>query len=441
MKHTQIKNFESVLLAFNFFVVLLFSGFVYITTAKIYNNYEASDFLRAVNAIPDNPTVILYANFGLSLVLVLNYYLREQTFSQYLLFQYFSLGLDLAICLVITYSLGFNYNGILLWVFANVMYKVNNSKIRFVIIFIALASFIGTNHGFVSLSTRVYSLEDLISRYDITTQKYLLGIYTTVQSFNIILFFVYMVLTLFVERGTLDEVQILNLKLQEANVNLQQANTQLTKYAKIKEKMGETKERNRLAREIHDTLGHTLTGISAGLDASITMIDQNPALTKEQLKMLANVTREGISDVRRSVNELRPDALDRQSLSQGIEKMLDDVRGITDINIVFKNKATIFKFDDDEEIAIYRVIQESVTNAVRHSKAMNIFVTIEQKYSEIEITIKDDGIGAKGGFTPGFGTKHIMERIELLNGTVKFDGSNGFKTEVTIPIRWGEEHD
>lgn len=441
MKEKQIKYFEGMLLIFNLLVVVLFSTFIYITTIRICNTFKARDFIRLVDAIPKDPRIMLILNCLLLLSLIVSYYLRENVFRDNIGIQYGSLGFDLIVCLIIVYALGFNYNGILLWVFANVISKVNDSHLRFIILFIALASFIGTNHGLILLNSNVYSIENYISYYDIITQKYLLGSYTTIQSLNIILFIIYMVYTLLVQRGTLDEVQILNQKLKFTNEELQNANVKLTKYADIKEKMGETKERNRLAREIHDTLGHTLTGISAGLDACITTVEQNPKLTKEQLEMLSSITREGINDVRRSVNELRPDALERQSLSQGIEKMLEDVREVSGINIYFENKAKIFKFDDDEEVAIYRVIQESVTNSVRHGKAKKIYITIEQNYSEIKISIKDDGIGASKDFKQGFGTKHIIERIELLKGTVTFDGAEGFKTEVTIPIRWGEEYD
>lgn len=99
-----------------------------------------------------------------------------------------------------------------------------------------------------------------------------------------------------------------------------------------------------------------------------------------------------------------------------------------------------YQFDEDEENAIYRVVQESMTNSVRHSHAKNVYITIKKKYSDIYISIKDDGIGCTD-MKKGFGTRHIVERIKLLNGTVEFDGSDGFTTNVVIPIRWGEEYD
>ena len=206
------------------------------------------------------------------------------------------------------------------------------------------------------------------------------------------------------------------------------------------EKMTQTKERNRLAREIHDTLGHTLTGIATGLDACLALIDISPEQTKKQLQLLSEVSREGIRDVRRSVNELRPDALERLSLDAAIRKMITDMSQASDVKIYFSTEEKHLKFDEDEENAIYRVIQESITNAVRHGKAGKIWITLRRQYNEITLSIRDDGIGAKE-IKSGFGTKHIRERIEMLHGTVEFDGSDGFTVTAQIPIRWGENYD
>ena len=86
------------------------------------------------------------------------------------------------------------------------------------------------------------------------------------------------------------------------------------------EKIGESNERKRLAREIHDTLGHALTGIAAGIDACIAMIDIDPNVTKQQLLVVSKVVREGISDVRRSLNKLRPGAFRRAHIKRSNSK-------------------------------------------------------------------------------------------------------------------------
>jgi len=86
------------------------------------------------------------------------------------------------------------------------------------------------------------------------------------------------------------------------------------------------------------------------------------------------------------------------------------------------------------------VIQESLTNAMRHGRASRVWIVMDKKDGEIELSIKDDGIGCTK-LVNGFGTKHIMERIQMLNGSVEYKSDNGFMVIARIPVRWGKEYD
>ena len=166
----------------------------------------------------------------------------------------------------------------------------------------------------------------------------------------------------------------------------------------------------------------------------------SPEVTKKQLEVLSTVTRDGIREIRRSVNELRPDALERFSLDYAITKMVTDMNAMSGAKVYFNCQIKNLKFDEDEENVIYRVIQEGITNAIRHGNASRIWITMMKEEADILLTIKDDGIGSKE-IKSGFGTKHMKERIGMLGGTVSFDGSNGFTVSARIPIRWGETYD
>lgn len=305
---------------------------------------------------------------------------------------------------------------------------------------LSIAGILIADYELIAINYNLYSIEDYISFYNSTTQQYIIGFYNIIVSINIIVFIIYCIYVIQDQRGTINEVKTLYDKLSKANEDLQEANNQLKEYSKLMEKMGETKERNRLAREIHDTLGHTLTGISAGIDACIATVERSPAETKKQLEVIAKVTREGIKDIRRSVNRLRPDALERLNLETAIQKMIKEVESMANTNIFFESQVDHLKFDSDEEDTIYRVIQESLTNAIRHGKATQVWVQIRSEEGEIILTIKDNGIGCKV-MKKGFGTRHIVERIEMLNGKVEFEGTNGFTVTARIPIRWGEKYD
>ena len=289
------------------------------------------------------------------------------------------------------------------------------------------------DYDFLALRLNLYNVRDYIQYYSATQQQYFLSIYNIMISMNIIMFIIYCIYVINTQRNTIEEVNMLYHELQTANEQLQE-------YANMSERMAQTRERNRLAREIHDTLGHTLTGIAAGLDACMTMIDISPDQTRKQLELLSKVSREGLKDVRRSVNELSPDSLERLRLDVAIRKMITDMSQVSGAQIYFDTDGTKLRFDEDEENAIYRVIQESVTNAVRHGNATEIWITLKKVDGEIRLVIKDNGIGCKE-IKSGFGTKHIQERIEMLRGTVKFNGNNGFTVTAVIPIRWGEMYD
>lgn len=433
MKDKRIRVYRMGFLILNIISVLLISGFIYYTTEVIRRHYKAREFLDSVKAIPSDPKQNLMICILIMGVLCLNFFAREWRLNREDKRLIISLMLDFALSIIIVVILNFNYNGILIMVFANLIVYVKERRAQIALMAVAVAFFLLANYNLLSAEFNLYSIESYIHYYDAAHQQRYLSVYNIINSMNMVIFVMYCVEFIMVQKGTIDEVSTLNDKLEQANKQIQE-------YAKMSEKMAETRERNRLAREIHDTLGHTLTGIAAGIDACVATIDVAPDLTKKQLETISDVTREGIKEIRRSVNELRPDALERFSLEYAISKMVTDMNAMSDADIYFNSEVEKLKFDEDEENTIYRVIQEGITNAIRHGHAKKIWITMSRGDSEILLEIKDNGIGSKE-IKSGFGTKHIKERIGMLGGTVIFDGSKGFIIKATIPIRWGEEYD
>nr|MCR5626644.1 sensor histidine kinase [Lachnospiraceae bacterium] len=292
----------------------------------------------------------------------------------------------------------------------------------------------------LGVNIKLYSIKDFIDYYNTSIQNTLTFLYNSLRSLPIIFFIVYCIMLVQQQRGTIEEINTLNETIRRTNKDLQNANSQLEEYALMTENLGKTMERNRLAREIHDTLGHTLTGISVGIDACIATVEAAPKETKEHLQKISEVARNGLLDIRQSVSELKPDEADRASLNTLITKMITDMKSVADVQIYFDCSVDKLKFDEDEESAIYRVIQESTTNAVRHGHANEVRITIDRVDNDLILVIKDNGTGCNE-IKPGFGTVHIKERIGMLNGSVSFDGSDGFTVRAVIPIRWGEEYD
>lgn len=441
----MLSNIKSIhirclMLIMNIVAILFVTLLIYFTNKNICTYYIAREFLETVEAIPFYPSTLVWMSAVLLGLLVMTFIIRDIIYPNNNTVIFSTIIMDFVMSLLTVYVLNFNYNGILFWVFASCVSYTKGIRGRFVLMFLAIATFLIADYELLAINYQLFSIKDYIGYYDSNIQQSLMGLYNVLVSINIILFIVYCIYVIQEQRGTINEVKTLYKKLSLVNDELQNANIELQNYAIMKEKMGETKERNRLAREIHDTLGHTLTGISAGIDACMTTLVKSPETTKKQLEVISQVTRQGILDIRRSVNELRPDALSRLSLEYAVSKMIADMNAVTNTKVYFECHVSKLKFDEDEENAIYRVIQESLTNAIRHGKASEIEIEMKKEYNEILLTIKDNGVGCKN-IVHGFGTKHILERIHRLNGTVTFEGSNGFMVNARIPIRWGEEYD
>ena len=279
----------------------------------------------------------------------------------------------------------------------------------------------------VSLLFPMNSFETWVSFYDYNTGRFFLGMRTLCELGNTVLFLVYMILLLLADRQE-------NERITSLNEQLQRANEQLHAFAEEKEQMGETRERNRLAREIHDTLGHILTGISVGVDAVSVLMDVSPEAAKKQLATIGDMARTGLNDVRRSVRKLKPDALERMSLENAIFQMTEEMSKGTNTKIYFASYMDKLEFEPDIEETLYRIVQESTTNAIRHGKATEIWIRISEKNGEMILMVSDNGRGC-ADIEEGFGLKHMRERVELAGGSLFYEGVFGFTVIVKIPIR------
>ncbi len=302
-KEYYTDMFQWAMLAINGIAVAFLCTFIYVTTNRIRANYDARDFLGGVRTISGNPRTNLWLCLVLLGFLMVNFVFRHFLQMRNGRGGAVSLVAELLICVVIIYRLDFNYNGLLLLVFANVIAYVKDSKAKMAFLLLAIVGYLLADYELLSIYMPLFNMSDYVGYYTFTSQQWLFCIWNTMISLNIILFVGYCFSVINLQRGTIEEVNVLYHELQNAN-------EQLSEYADMAEKMAQTNERNRLAREIHDTLGHSLTGIIAGLDACLALVDVAPQEVKKQLKLLADVSRDGMKDVRRSVSELRPDEME-----------------------------------------------------------------------------------------------------------------------------------
>lgn len=409
------------------FIQLFFvTSVIYITTDLLIRSYNAYSYLSITSSIPVATIYrpLIVGSGCIALVIIMK--LRSKT-REHLMINIGLISLEIIICFLIMYATSYSTNAVILIVLANMFRMTEDRDNRIVALIIFIILFVLSNYNIMSYLIDINSLESYLSVYNHNARSLLNVINNLLYTLNIMAFIFYM---LFLIQNQFNESQ----KIKALNDELNDLNIQLKGYAEIKEKMGETRERNRIAREIHDTLGHTLTGLATGIDACKTIVgvDANTAL--KQLEILSDVAKEGLKDVRRSVSKLRIDALENHTLKYALEKMISEYEHTTGVTIHFMCHLSSLEFQSDEEEAIYRIVQESTTNAIRHGKASEIYISFGMDRDNLIIIIEDNGTGCQN-VKEGFGLHHMKERVKLLSGTVRYYSTAGFTVIVEVPVR------
>ena len=416
----------------NLAAVCLVAGSMAYSIQAVVDAMEAEAFLELVRVRPWKPQTMLATALICYLCLVFLSCLGQLWEHKRRALRNTVMVLEMLFCIGATVAMNMDYNGLVLLVVADMVRGQKGSKQKVVLGVAIVGLYTIVNHNLTGACLIYTSDAADDTAYGDLSGPRLLRTLSVFSSMNLVLFILYMTMLIQGEYRERERIQNLNDQLEEANQKLKE-------YAAEAEKNAEMRERNRLAREIHDTLGHALTGIVAGIDASLTMLDIAPEAAKQQLMKIGEVARQGITDVRRSVSKLRPDALEKFDLERAVTKLLEDTSAASGAEITFDHQVTPLKFHEDEEEAIYRVVQEATTNAIRHGHATKIHIAISKVGQWLTITVKDNGTGC-GAVEEGFGLKHMQERLELLNGSLSYDGRDGFWIEARIPIRWGEEY-
>jgi len=410
---------------YNGLVVLLMAGFMSLTQEKIVNSMTAHAFLTTLPIVPLPASKGFLLSVGAyALLILLGKLYRHGGMTSGQLHLIFAA--EIGICMMLMKSLNLAYDGIVLLAVADLMHRYHGENQSWLLLGAMLGIYFMANYNMAIFQRHVAPFDVYTAYYRPEVQSVLLAIKNGFQSFNIVLFVLYLVLLVQSKHHEKERIASLNKQLEEANVRLRA-------YALEAERTAETRERNRLAREIHDTLGHTLTGIVAGLDACIVLVDAVPAAAKKQLEKIRETARHGIVDVRRSVKKLRPDDLEKMPLQQAVKKVIAEFSASSGVEIHLVELGWPEKLREDEEEVIYRIVQEGITNARRHGKATKVTVTCGTEPGRFYIMIADNG---KGCDKPqqGFGLRHMEERLELLHGRLRYWSDKGFTLEATIPM-------
>lgn len=433
LKSISLKRIRIFMMSWNFFMITCYAMIFMFSTNYIIANNLSRDFLSSLNYIPENPGLIFFETLILfSCVIVLinffDYRVKEYPFEN-LLF----LSIETILGFFIMKSLYFSYNGIIYLIFCDALFRFKENKyVKWLTIPLSLLLII-SNYDFFNTLFPLVNADAYFEVYTSTTRGLLQVGINFLDIINLLFFILFLMIYI------ANEVQE-NERMTQELIMVHQVNHELENYAAVSEKIAEDKERKRLAREIHDTLGHALTGIAAGVDACIAMIDINPEATKKQLMVISKVVRQGIVDVRNSLNKLRPGALEQHGFKGAIENMIEEFTSVSDLTISLDYRLDKVDFENTKEDILFRVIQESVTNAVRHGDATHIDISLYIEDNSLYLKIQDNGQGCEE-IHYGFGLKQMKERLGMINGKVAYDGHHGFLTIVTIPLQEGELYD
>lgn len=233
--------------------------------------------------------------------------------------------------------------------------------------------------------------------------------------------------------------------LSEANSQLAAANEKLARQSLMMEELAVNRERNRLSREMHDTLSHSLSAASIQLQAIGTLFQVDPAAAENELQAAQQTIRRGLEESRRAIRALRSSPLDELGLTAAIQLCASRISNRSAIPITCQVSELLPTLPRPIEQALYRITEEVLHNAERHAAASEIDVSLfpHQDTEAMQLIIRDNGIGfdvpqALAG--DRFGLQGIRERAEIAGGRLRIlsQPGAGCRIEASFPLTHSE---
>lgn len=218
---------------------------------------------------------------------------------------------------------------------------------------------------------------------------------------------------------------------------LLRANIQLSQHAAALEQLTVSHERNRMARELHDILAHTLSGQAVNLEAIKLSLEPNQLEAKGMLDQTLKLTREGLSEVRRAIEDLRSQPLEELGLVLALERLATEAAARAGLVAAIKLPEISPVLNARVEHATYRVAQEAIANVVRHAKAKNVRLSLDLNGNQMILTISDDGLGfglISAVPLKRHGLDGMEERAREVGGTLSIESQHGNGTTIQLRV-------
>ncbi|MEC0229780.1 sensor histidine kinase [Paenibacillus alba] len=216
-------------------------------------------------------------------------------------------------------------------------------------------------------------------------------------------------------------------------------NESLIQEARTREEMAALKERTRIAEEVHDTVGHTLTTAIVALEGAQLLFDRKPEESLRKIRIAREQLKQGLGNIRQVVKTLKAKdgTVGDLGLHEGIQKIMNDTEKQTGVQFILQYEA-VTPLISLQEYVMINFIKESITNALKHGKASAIEISVFEQQDTIHIKVKDNGSGSDS-FLYGFGLKSMEERIEAIGGQlhVQSEPMKGSALHVQMPVAKG----
>ncbi|ENK1243386.1 sensor histidine kinase [Clostridium botulinum] len=222
-------------------------------------------------------------------------------------------------------------------------------------------------------------------------------------------------------------------KLRISEEKLKKANKDLESYANSIEELTVLRERNRISREIHDSVGHSLSTMIIQLGAIEKIAEKDGKLTEEMARNLGEFAKNSLGEVRCAVRALKPREFEKYEGILAIEELTKNFEKLTGVKVNLEFSKEKWTLNSDQCFVLYRVVQESLSNSLRHGKATRVDIFMGFNEENLIITLRDNGQGSDK-IEKGVGLKSIWERVNELGGTVAYNSKKeeGFLLKVVL---------
>lgn len=232
-------------------------------------------------------------------------------------------------------------------------------------------------------------------------------------------------------------VSVLAERERKQHTQLEVAYQRLQRHAATVEQLAISRERNRMARDLHDTLAHSLSALTVQLEALRTLLANDPEAAKAAVDELRGMAQQGLEESREAIQALRSDPVETWGLEGALRDMLQSFMARTGVEAEFSVAGDEAELTTHEAHALFRIVDEALSNVERHAAAQKVAVRLACGVDRIDLVVQDDGTGfGPADVSPGrYGLTGMHERAAMVGASLEVDSQPGLGTEVWCTLQ------